>query len=183
MRTISVYVTPDFGLFGFSPATACPDRIQICVEGGETGWRAGDRIRAIETGRSGKTIIRSQAERKGQKGVSIPSLHRASDPYLGDCPESEPEILEILQKGRSGRKIFVEQTTPNGFQDGFPRAEQNTLRRSNLEVGEGKSIFEIQEVMLSIRLEIPEGEPEILEKTINEDPRNIESSVSLARGP
>jgi hypothetical protein len=88
-----------------------------------------------------------------------------------------------LEKGRSGGKIIAEQTTPNGFQDGFPRGEQNMLRRSNIEVGEGKSVFEIQEVMVSIRSEIPEGEPEILEKTINKDPRNIECSVSLAGGP
>jgi hypothetical protein len=141
-----------------------------------------DKISDVETGRSGRTINEAQAARKGQQGVSIPTLHGASDPYLGDCLESEPEILKILEKGRSGRGIFVEQTTPNGLQDGFPRGEQNTLRRSNIEVGEGKSVFEIQEVMLSIRSEIPEGEPEILEKTINEDPRNIECSVSLARG-
>jgi hypothetical protein len=142
-----------------------------------------DKISGVETGRSGRTINEAQAARKRQQGASIPILSGASGPHQEDCPEGEPEMLKILEKGRSGRKIFVEQTTPNGFQDEFPRGEQNTLRRSDIEVGEGKPVFEIQEVMLSIHSEIPEGEPEILEKTINEDPRNIERSESLARGP
>jgi hypothetical protein len=60
--------------------------------------------------------------------------------------------------------------TPLGFQDGFPRGEQNTLRRSNIEVGEGKSVLANLEVMLSIPIESLEGEPEILSKTALNDP-------------
>jgi hypothetical protein len=62
---------------------------------------------------------------------------------------------------------------------GFPRGEQNTLRRSNIEVGEGKSVSANQAVMLLIYTENPEGDPEILVKTAFDDPRNVECSESL----
>jgi hypothetical protein len=87
-------VTPDHGLFGFVPATACPGRIQICVEGGDVGQILRDKIQGVETGRSERTTTEAQAGPKGPQGVSIPVLTEATRPHRGDCLEGEPEIFE-----------------------------------------------------------------------------------------
>jgi hypothetical protein len=87
-------VTPDHGLFGFVPATACPGRIQTCVEGGDVGQVLRDKIQGVETGRSERTITGAQAALKGPQGVSIPVLPEASRPHPGDCLEGDPEIFE-----------------------------------------------------------------------------------------
>jgi ubiquitin len=73
----------------------------------------------------------------------------------------------------------VVQVIPIEIEGGFPRGEQNTLRRSNVEVGEGKPVPAIQEVMLPIHIESLEGDPEILVKTAISDPGNVECSWSL----
>jgi hypothetical protein len=80
----------------------------------------------------------------------------------------------------------VAQAIPIEIDGGFPRAEQNMLRRSNIEVREGKPVPADQEVTLPIYIESPDGKTEILVKIASNDLRNAEfprSSPSVRRHP
>jgi hypothetical protein len=136
--------------------------------------------RIVETGQSGERMSRDQAARKSPWGVSIPLPYRASGPYRRLRLQGEPEIL--TKKGRSGKEFHVTKAFLIEMHVEIPRGEKNTPgRRSNNAVGDGDIVVNSQE--MSGLSEFLEREPKILEKTINEDPRNIECSMSLAGGP
>jgi hypothetical protein len=67
-------------------------------------------------------------------------------------------VLEAVQSGELEGEVRV---TPSEDHDRASRGEQNTLRRSNIQVGEGNPIVGNQEVMLPIQSGRLEGETEI----------------------
>jgi hypothetical protein len=84
----------------------------------------------------------------------------------------------MAETGRTERTEGVVWVIPSEIDSGSSRGEQNTLRRSNIEVGEGKPVSANQDDLLPIHTESPEGETEILSKTAFNDLRNVECSGS-----
>jgi hypothetical protein len=81
----------------------------------------------------------------------------------------------ILEAAHSGELEGEVRATPSEDYDRVSRGEQNTLQRSNIEVGEGNPIVDVQEVMLPIQTGRLEGETEIPIQMKTES----ESDVSL----
>jgi hypothetical protein len=91
-----------------------------------------------------------------------------SCPYLlvrvegGALAEESGNAVKVSETAQSGRAEGLVWAAPSEFEGGSPRGEQNTLRRSNLDVGEGGSVPASQEEMLQIQAGSLEGETEIL---------------------
>jgi hypothetical protein len=81
--------------------------------------------------------------------------------------------IKIAEAARTGGTKGLVWATPSEVEDGFPQGDKNTLRRSNLGVGEGKPVPANQEELLPIGAGSPEGETKILKKTTVKDPGNI----------
>jgi hypothetical protein len=70
--------------------------------------------------------------------------------------------IRIAERERTGRAEGAVQAIQIEAESGFPRGEQNTLRRSNSRVGEGGSAPANQEEMLPIQAGSSEGATEIV---------------------
>jgi hypothetical protein len=90
-----------------------------------------------------------------------------SDPRLvpdvegGFREEATGNCAWISKAAQSGELEGEVRATPNDDHGRVSRGEQNTLRRSNIEVGEGNPIVEIREVILPIQTGRLERETEI----------------------
>jgi hypothetical protein len=88
-------------------------------------------------------------------------------------PENSGNEIKMTEAAQTERTESLVWAIPSEAEDGFPRGEQNTLRRSNIAAGKGKPVPANQEELLPIQAGSPKGETEIFAKTAVKDPGNF----------